>query len=156
MGSTPDDRSGMAVSGAGDINADGFDDLLIGAYWADCFGNPSAGKTYVVFGKADGFAASLELSSLDGTNGFAINGIKFFDVSGYSVSGAGDVNGDGFDDLLIGAPGPTPTASKLPEKHMWCLARQVVLQPVWSSRHWTAPTALCSTASIARTSRARR
>jgi hypothetical protein len=57
----------------------------------------------VVFGKAGGFAASLDLSTLDGSNGFQINGEAAADRSGYSVSAAGDVNGDGFGDLIIGA-----------------------------------------------------
>jgi hypothetical protein len=41
----------------------------------------------------------IKLSNLDGTNGFKINGIDAFDRSGVSVSSAGDVNGDGFDDI---------------------------------------------------------
>ncbi|WP_331456905.1 FG-GAP repeat protein [Crocosphaera watsonii] len=56
-----------------------------------------------VFGSASGFSASLDLSSLDGSNGFVLNGIDEFDGSGSSVSGAGDINGDGFDDIIIGA-----------------------------------------------------
>jgi hypothetical protein len=52
--------------------------------------------------------SSFELSSLDGTNGFTINGIDGGDSSGFSVSGAGDVNGDGFADVIIGAPGAVP------------------------------------------------
>ncbi|GFE68968.1 FG-GAP-like repeat-containing protein [Chroococcus sp. FPU101] len=88
-----------SVSNAGDVNGDGFDDLIIG----DLYGNSGAGKSYVVFGRSGGFSASLNLSTLNGTNGFALNGINFGDGSGGSVSGAGDVNGDGFDDLIIGA-----------------------------------------------------
>ena len=68
-----------------------------------------AGETYVVFGKdteTDGdFAASIDLASLDGTNGFTLTGIDGGDGSGLSVSSAGDVNGDGIDDILIGAYG---------------------------------------------------
>ena len=49
------------------------------------------------------FNASFELSTLNGTNGFVLNGVDAFDYSGFSVSGAGDVNGDGLDDIIIGA-----------------------------------------------------
>ena len=97
-------QSGWSVSSAGDINADGFDDLLIGAPGAYSNGQ-YAGRSYVIFGKASGFAASFNISSLSGTNGFAINGINEGDNFGWSVSSAGDINADGFDDLLIGAPG---------------------------------------------------
>jgi len=92
------------VSAAGDINGDGFDDLIIGAYGADPNGNAYAGTSYVVFGSPEAFPANLNLSALDGTNGFAINGIAAYDLSGFSVSSAGDFNGDGIDDLIIGAP----------------------------------------------------
>ncbi|MBE9042231.1 FG-GAP repeat protein [Oscillatoriales cyanobacterium LEGE 11467] len=102
-GINADDRSGAAVSSAGDINGDGFDDIIIGVYLADPNGNREAGESYVVFGTNDGFDASLDLSTLDGSNGFVLNGIDIFDYSGFSVSSAGDVNGDGIDDIIIGA-----------------------------------------------------
>ena len=96
------DQSGLSVSTAGDINGDNLDDIIIGAFRANPNGNDS-GQSYVVFGSSNGFSASLNLSSLDGTNGFALNGIAASDQSGVSVSTAGDVNGDGLDDLIIGA-----------------------------------------------------
>jgi hypothetical protein len=102
------DRSGWSVSSAGDVNGDGFDDLIIGAINADPNGISFAGQSYVVFGSNSGFGTGLDLSTLDGSKGFAINGIATNDFSGYSVSSAGDVNGDGFDDLIIGAQGAEP------------------------------------------------
>jgi hypothetical protein len=93
------DQSGRAVSGAGDVNGDGIDDLIIGAIGASI----GSGKSYVVFGNSSGFSSALELSALNGSNGFVLNGIDGGDFSGRSVSGAGDVNGDGIDDLIIGA-----------------------------------------------------
>ncbi|MBE9193324.1 FG-GAP repeat protein [Gloeocapsopsis crepidinum LEGE 06123] len=98
------DRSGGSVSNAGDVNGDGFDDLIVGAYDANRIGRFGTGASYVVFGKASGFDANLDLATLDGSNGFAINGINELDSSGSSVSNAGDVNGDGVADLIIGAP----------------------------------------------------
>jgi hypothetical protein len=96
------DRSGQFVSSARDVNGDGIDDILIGAYLGGL-----GGETYVVFGKntaTEGdFAATLDLGTLDGTNGFALSGIEAGDWFGISVSSAGDVNGDGVDDILIGA-----------------------------------------------------
>ncbi len=98
------DVSGWSVSSAGDVNGDGLDDVIIGASSADPNGKNGAGESYVVFGQSGGFGASLDLSSLNGQNGFVINGIDYSDISGRAVSSAGDINGDGFDDVIIGAP----------------------------------------------------
>ncbi|MEM6404334.1 MAG: hypothetical protein AAF757_29615, partial [Cyanobacteria bacterium P01_D01_bin.116] len=105
------DNSGGSVSSAGDINGDGVDDLIIGARYADPNGNSNAGESYVVFGSSNGFTQSLDLSSLDGSNGFVINGIDRDDLSGHSVSSAGDINGDGVDDLIIGARLASPNGN---------------------------------------------
>jgi|GEM_PF-610308 len=105
------DLSGYSLSSAGDINSDGIDDLIIGAFRADSNGNSSAGQSYVVFGSSNGFSASFDLSSLDGTNGFILNGINAGDFSGYSVSSAGDINSDGIDDLIIGAEWADPNGN---------------------------------------------
>jgi len=102
-GVTDSDRAGY-VSEAGDLNADGFDDIVIGARGRDPAGRIYAGETYVVFGgPAVGSSGVIELSSLNGTNGFRMEGIDAGDQCGQSVAAAGDVNGDGIDDLLIGA-----------------------------------------------------
>ncbi len=108
-GEAAGDRSGSSVSNAGDVNGDGKDDLIIGASGADPNGSGS-GKSYVVFGKADGTTVSLS-DVASGTGGFAINGEVAGDGSGTSVSSAGDVNGDGLDDLIVGAPNADPNGT---------------------------------------------
>ncbi len=71
------------MSSAGDVNGDGFDDLIIGAYLGDAGGNAS-GETYVVFGKSGGFGSALDLSSLNGSSGFRLDGIDAYDNAGGS------------------------------------------------------------------------
>ena len=107
-----DDRSGLSVSSAGDVDGDGRDDILIGAPLADPENVNGAGETYLVFGTALEAAASgsgeLDLRALTSSDGVRIEGINASDESGFSVSNAGDVDGDGRDDILIGAPRSDP------------------------------------------------
>ncbi len=96
------DSTGRAVSNVGDINGDGIDDILIAAPSAQPAGLLS-GSCYVVFGQSSPPAATLDLGSLDGSNGFRIDGETSGQFIGASIDRAGDVNGDGIDDLIIGA-----------------------------------------------------
>jgi hypothetical protein len=106
------DNSGRSVSGGGDINGDMLDDLVIGARGADPGGVNGAGEVYVVFGKANGTPVDLA-DVAAGVGGFVVNGIDENDQAGYSVSITGDVNGDGRDDLIIGAALADPLGSSL-------------------------------------------
>lgn len=89
----------------GDINGDGIDDLLIGAYRGENNGGLDTGEVYVIFGAAGATHTNIDLSALASTDGFRITGDADYDRFGRSVAGGGDVNGDGFDDILIGASG---------------------------------------------------
>ena len=101
-------RLGDSVSNAGDLNGDGFSDLIIGdpayAINSDEYGGLGRGKAYVVFGTDESSDAEFDLTTLDGKNGFSITGIDIDDNLGDAVSNGGDLNGDGFDDLVISAP----------------------------------------------------
>ena len=101
-GASSTDWSGLSVAGAGDLNGDGLADLIVSSYRAEVSGLTQAGKSYVVFGKASTTAVNLSAVAA-GNGGFVINGEAAGDASGLSVSGSGDVNGDGIADLLIGA-----------------------------------------------------
>jgi FG-GAP repeat len=95
---------GASVSSAGDINGDGFDDLIVGEPNGQDQQYSIPGNAYVIFGKATPFG-TVDVGTMTAADGFAIVGDMLFDRAGASVSGAGDVNGDGFDDIIVGAPG---------------------------------------------------
>src|SRR5262249_49923597 len=112
-GAAVGDQAGYSVASAGDFNGDGFGDLIIGAPGADPDGNTDAGSAYVIFGKASGFD-DIDLSNLSPADGFRIDGPSGCAAKlgcdlpaelGTSVAGAGDINGDGYSDIVVGAPG---------------------------------------------------
>ncbi|MXS77057.1 hypothetical protein ABF87_03605 [Nitrosomonas sp. JL21] len=82
---------GFSVSNAGDFNGDGFDDVIIGSpHFPSVPENEYIpGSSYIVFGKASGFGATVDLSSLDGSNCLHLEGAVTDDRSGRSVSSAG-------------------------------------------------------------------
>jgi len=102
LGKAGVDRLGDAVSGVGDVNGDGFDDVIVGAYFNDDGPGTGAGAAYIFFGASDlsGTKSLGEGQSADVT----ILGKVANDNLGDVVSGVGDVNGDGFDDIIVGAP----------------------------------------------------
>ena len=110
------DNLGHSVSGIGDINGDGFDDLIAGTRYASDVAL-AAGEAYIIYGKANpaaeedagtqfGMAMNdrqvLDTSFLAPADGFILQGVERGDTLGYSVAGAGDVNGDGLADLIVG------------------------------------------------------
>jgi Cadherin-like/Putative Ig domain/FG-GAP repeat len=110
-GIASDELFGQSVAGGGDINGDDVADLVLGAPGdLDMLEPPFGlaytnfiGESYVIFGSRGGFPAVFNLSDLNGNNGFNIPGLTPGSLLGTSVSSAGDINGDGFADLLLGA-----------------------------------------------------
>ncbi|HQX74393.1 MAG TPA: integrin alpha, partial [Chitinophagaceae bacterium] len=100
---TPDDADqsganfGVSVACAGDVNGDGYSDVIIGAWTYDDSGNNDEGRAFVYFGSATGLSATPNSTPDDADQAFAQFGI--------SVASAGDVNGDGYSDVIIGANG---------------------------------------------------
>ncbi|HEY7906494.1 MAG TPA: hypothetical protein VIC53_06200, partial [Wenzhouxiangella sp.] len=103
-GTAAEDGSMARAFAFGDINGDGLDDVIIGAYQTDSESGNNAGSVIVVFGQDSDASASFDLSTLDGGNGFRVLGASAEDYLGKTLASGGDFNGDGVDDLLIGVP----------------------------------------------------
>jgi hypothetical protein len=94
-----DDAFGVHVSGAGDVNDDGYDDMLVGAHRASPDGVFELGQVYLVFGGMD-LPGEIHAATLDGL-GLVINGSEMGEELGAGVSGTGDVNHDGIHDFSL-------------------------------------------------------
>jgi hypothetical protein len=97
-GDSSGDRLGTSVSGAGDVNADGYADVIVGAFGDDNNGKADSGSARV-------------LSGANGSILYTFYGDSAGDWFGTSVSGAGDVNADGYADVIVGAPGDDNTGA---------------------------------------------
>ncbi len=100
-----DESGGAVVADAGDFNGDGFEDILVGVPNASPNGETNAGQVFLVFGSTASRAASFGLQSIRPEQGIVLAGLESNAQLGFSVAGAGDVNGDGLADIVLGAPG---------------------------------------------------
>ena len=89
------DKLGDTVTMIGDVNGDGIDDFAVGATDGDPNREQNAGEAYIIFGNTSGFGVTFDPATLNGTNGFVINGEDNGDGLGYSISGAGDESNRG-------------------------------------------------------------
>ncbi len=111
LGTNTEDRSGRFVGDAGDFNHDGVDDFLIGAPNKTQGDKAEVGEAYLIYGRTGGFPRAISLADINGNNGFVFKGSNIQDAAGSAVTGIGDLNHDGIDDIAISAPGKGPFGS---------------------------------------------
>jgi len=100
LGENTGDYAGSSVNNTGDVNNDGYDDMIISAPYADNY----RGIIYVIYGQATKIVTDIDLSADASTyNGLRILGGSTGDFAGYSVA-SGDINNDGYDDMIVSAP----------------------------------------------------
>ncbi|MGE5498488.1 MAG: FG-GAP-like repeat-containing protein, partial [Syntrophothermus sp.] len=88
---------GNSAASAGDVNNDGYSDIIVGApYYSPSMFKPQTGRVYVYYGSASG---------LSGTASWTKDGATYYHMLGFSASSAGDVNKDGYSDIIVSAPG---------------------------------------------------
>jgi len=104
---------GVSVSTAGDVNGDGYDDVIVGAYLYDN-GQTDEGRAYVYHGSPSGLPSTANWTA---ESNQSIGGYQCW--FGYSVSTAGDVNGDGYDDVIVGAPSYTTDVFQGGQAFVW-------------------------------------
>ena len=147
-GIDPDDRSGVSVSSAGDVNGDGYDDLIIGVQEGQPNGERSLARPmWSMAGRMRrARMACSHCRRWTARTALPSSGSTRRDRSGRAVSSAGDVNGDGYDDLVIGADGADPNGASLSARPMWSMAGRVrrARMACWLCLRWTARTALPS------------
>lgn len=105
-GAEAGDQCGIVVSKAGDVNKDGYADYLISCYLASPDLQINAGKVYLIYGSKN--QENIDLLNLKPSEGILIKSVNSYDKLGYSVSSAGDVNNDGYDDIIISSPQASP------------------------------------------------
>jgi len=96
-GANVDDRIGQFVRSFGDINNDGLADIGVGAPFSSTF----SGNIYVLLGKKEETTAPINVATLDGSNGFRVEG-EDISLAGIAVGAGGDANNDGLMDIVFG------------------------------------------------------
>jgi hypothetical protein len=107
QGAAAGDHAAGSVANAGDINGDNLPDLVVGAQYVSPLNRSQAGAMYVIYGSKT-LPAILDLQNFTALQGIVVQGAAASDNAGQSVSGIGDINGDGKNDFLIGAPYASP------------------------------------------------